>query len=115
MVAWYPAWYPEYVPPRVLPDGMRSAALPIIDNQSCSDAYPGDFDANVQVCTYRPAQAGCQGDSGGPLFRKIKGRFVEVGIVSWAAGCAAPGWPEVFTRVSNPEIRNFIWSVTNNK
>jgi secreted trypsin-like serine protease len=107
------AWYPDYVPPQVLPAGMRSAALTIQDNQSCSKAYEGYFDGDVQVCAYEPAVSGCQGDSGGPLFRKIKGQFVQVGIVSWGSGCAVEGSPEVFTRVSNPSIQQFIKSVMN--
>lgn len=109
------AWYPDYVPPQVLPAGMRSAELTIVENQSCSDAYKDAFDRDVQLCTYEPAKSGCQGDSGGPLFRKIKGRFVQVGIVSWGEGCAAPGWPGVFTRLSNPSIQGFIRSVMSQK
>jgi secreted trypsin-like serine protease len=37
-----------------------------------------------------------QGDSGGPL---LVNRTV-VGLVSWAYGCAVPGYPTVYTRVS---------------
>lgn len=38
----------------------------------------------------------CQGDSGGPLV--VNG--IQQGIVSWALGCAEPGFPAVFTRVN---------------
>jgi secreted trypsin-like serine protease len=45
----------------------------------------------------------CHGDSGGPLMSKRPdGRFVQVGIVSWGAGCGLGenGIHSVFTRVS---------------
>lgn len=43
-----------------------------------------------------------QGDSGGPLVYN----GVQVGIVSWGALCAKPGYPGVYTRVS--EVRSWI-------
>lgn len=105
------AQYPDYEAIPFYPDEMRSANLTVIENQSCADAYGQSFNSDVQVCTYLPARGDCQGDSGGPLFRKIKGQFVQVGIVSWGTGCAAPDWPNVYTRVSSPAIQEFIKSV----
>ena len=35
----------------------------------------------------------CQGDSGGPMVHKATG--VQIGIVSWGAGCAQRGYPGV--------------------
>jgi secreted trypsin-like serine protease len=52
----------------------------------------------------------CQGDSGGPLFATDSdGSYVQVGIVSWGAGCAQAGFPGVYARVS--ELSAFINSV----
>lgn len=107
------AQYPNYEAVPFYPDEMRAANLTVIENQSCADAYGQSFSSDVQMCTYLPARGDCQGDSGGPLFRKIKGRFVQVGIVSWGVGCAAPNWPNVYTRVSSPAIQEFIKSVIN--
>ena len=73
-------------------------------------AYGDWFQGDVQLCTYEEARSICNGDSGGPLFRKINGKVVQVGIVSWINGCAAQYSPAVYTRISNPQIRAFIRS-----
>lgn len=39
----------------------------------------------------------CRGDSGGPLVRKVRGRDVLVGVVSWSKGCGFKDYPSVFT------------------
>ena len=39
----------------------------------------------------------CSGDSGGPIFTQDG---VQVGVVSWGFGCARPGLPGVYARVS---------------
>lgn len=41
----------------------------------------------------------CQGDSGGPIIHK--GLGVQVGVVSWGQGCAQPGFPGVYAKVSD--------------
>jgi secreted trypsin-like serine protease len=106
------AQYPDYTPAPFYPLEMRAVNLPVITNQSCAKAYGQRFNSNVQVCTSLPARGDCQGDSGGPLFRKIGGRVVQIGIVSWGVGCAAPGQPNVYARVSSPAIQEFIQSAT---
>lgn len=104
------AQYPNYNPPEFFPDELREVALFIIENEDCASVYGNRFDANLQVCTYRSARGDCQGDSGGPLFHKLGGKIVQVGIVSFGDGCAAPDLPNVYTRVSNPDIKAFIES-----
>ena len=44
----------------------------------------------------------CQGDSGGPMtFEDANEVNTIMGIVSWGFGCARPGYPGVYTRVTN--------------
>lgn len=47
----------------------------------------------------------CQGDSGGPIVDENR---IQVGVVSWGDGCALPGKPGVYAKVSHPDIISFI-------
>jgi len=42
-----------------------------------------------------------QGDSGGPLQCKIGNQWTLAGITSFGSGCAKPGFPDVYTRVTH--------------
>jgi len=77
-----------------------SGGRPISDGHSpelmiCSGAPKGDCDT-------------CQGDSGGPLYQvgTVNAGGVQtkvsviVGVTSWGIGCARPGMPGVYARVS---------------
>ena len=109
------AHYPGLpTPPKVFLSGLRKLETRILEDSVCEEIYqrpPLQFDRAVQVCTYDPGRSVCQGDSGGPLFRKIRGRVVQVGVVSWLNGCAAPSSPAVYARLSNPLIQEFIRGV----
>lgn len=76
---------------------LLTATVPVYGDAACGDAYRA-FAAESMVCAGLP-QGGvdtCQGDSGGPLI--VDG--VLVGVSSWGEGCAAPGKPGVYARVS---------------
>lgn len=77
---------------------LRSATVPLVSDQSCAQSMTG-FDARSMVCAGYPEGGvdACQGDSGGPLI--VGDRLI--GIVSWGDGCAQPGKPGVYTRLSS--------------
>lgn len=98
------------------PETLKAALVPIVSNENCMKAYPGDVRMD-QICAGKTGvvshfnfikfnliekfiyffQDACQGDSGGPL---VLGNYV-IGIVSWGNGCAYKGYPTVYTRVSS--------------
>ena len=97
---------------------LRWAALQLTDGDACaakyngSDVVPGD--PAIELCAAFPSKDACQGDSGGPLVVRDYDRATstifstQVGIVSSGRGCAWPGWPGVYTRLSAPPIRDFV-------
>lgn len=77
---------------------LRTATVPTVSDSSCSSSYGSDYIASDMVCAgYTSGGVDtCQGDSGGPLL--IGG--VLAGITSWGEGCAAAGYPGVYTRLT---------------
>jgi secreted trypsin-like serine protease len=82
---------------------LRAARVHVLSDALCEKAYPGSADgtylADTMLCAGEEEGGvdACQGDSGGPLV--AEGRLV--GLVSWGSGCARPGSPGVYTRVSD--------------
>ncbi|MFI0742076.1 S1 family peptidase [Streptomyces sp. NPDC021100] len=83
-------------------DTLRAASVLVLGDELCEKAYPGGlegaYDRKTMLCAGWPegGKDACQGDSGGPLV--ADGRLV--GLVSWGSGCAQPGRPGVYTRIS---------------
>ncbi|MGA4837683.1 serine protease [Streptomyces sp. G45] len=87
-----------------IPRFLRKAKVPFVSDATCKRSYPRGFTPKEEICAGYVQAGGvdtCQGDSGGPMFRKDnRGRWLQVGIVSWGDGCARPGKPGVYTEVS---------------
>ncbi|WUX70181.1 serine protease [Streptomyces sp. NBC_01429] len=82
---------------------LLKASVPFVSDASCNASYGGEVITSEEICAGYASGGtdSCQGDSGGPMFRKDNaGEYVQVGIVSWGNGCARPGYPGVYTKVS---------------
>lgn len=83
---------------------LREVALPIVSHSQCVPFYADTLQLDANVCAGGRVSGGrdsCQGDSGGPLFVVRDDVWVQAGIVSYGEGCARPGVPGVYTRVSS--------------
>ncbi|QIJ65149.1 serine protease [Streptomyces sp. JB150] len=91
-------------------DALRAARVQVLPDALCERAYPsggdGAYVASAMVCAgeWQGGPDACQGDSGGPLV--AQGRLI--GLVSWGNGCARPGNPGVYTRISDM-LRKLGW------
>ncbi|WP_163511022.1 S1 family peptidase [Fodinicola acaciae] len=92
------------------PDRMQEVDVPVVSDDECLIAYPDQYQPATQMCAGHHGKDTCQGDSGGPLFKKVPGRdeYVQAGTTWYGAGCAALGYPGVYTRLSNPDLNAFI-------
>jgi secreted trypsin-like serine protease len=83
---------------------LRYATVVTVPDGSCAAAYRRvnvNLVEGESICAGRNGVDTCQGDSGGPMVgRDAKGRWVQVGIVSWGLGCARDGYPGVYSQVS---------------
>lgn len=82
-------------------DVLRKVAVPVVSNNDCDSMYGAGSILPSMMCAGFVAGGAdsCQGDSGGPLV--MLNPSVLVGVVSWGNGCAYPGYPGVYTRVSS--------------
>lgn len=89
-------------------DVLQSLDLAIVDAGRCAQLYPGDITDNM-LCAGdgREGFNTCSGDSGGPLIIDVGGP-IQVGVVSWAYGCAQAEEYTVFTRIGAPAVRGWI-------
>lgn len=77
---------------------LRQVHVPVQDDATCTKAVP-TYRNSAMVCAGHPqgGQDACEGDSGGPMV--VRGRLV--GVVSYGRGCARPGEPGVYTRLTS--------------
>ena len=92
------------------PTTLRKATVSVLAgpiDPKCGDYsdYPASLGYlnTVMLCagtTSPPYIDTCQGDSGGPLAIQREGQWYLAGVTSFGRGCAEPGYPGVYARVS---------------
>jgi len=98
------------------PDVLHQVDLQLRTNDECknilaqsyTDTFIGTFTVNdigitdAMICAFTPGggKGSCQGDSGSPLMINTNLGWQQIGLVSWGAGCAADGFPGVYTRTA---------------
>jgi secreted trypsin-like serine protease len=93
-------------------DTLQRAAVNVWKNADCQDSFKASNKPNViattQLCAGKPTGGvdSCWADSGGPLVTEDN---ILIGVVSTGVGCARPGLPGIYTRVS--EYSSWIESV----
>lgn len=98
----------------VYPDELRQVDLPVVGDVPCQSVFDGVRNPALypqeMLCAGGDGQHdACTGDSGGPLLSPLPGGTWElIGVTSWGNGCAVPGTPGVFTRLSAPDIHSFV-------
>ncbi|XP_034256099.1 trypsin-7-like [Thrips palmi] len=94
---------------------LHEVTVPVMANDECKKTnYNAKMITDNMMCAgYEQGQKdACQGDSGGPLVRERDDKRYElIGVVSWGNGCARPGYPGVYTRIT----RYLDWIRENSK
>lgn len=98
------------------PAELQQATVVIDQDRTCTAVFNGSQEpaarSDVMLCAGGDGHHdACVGDSGGPLL--VPGGaagWIQIGVVSWGAGCAVRGVPGVYTRLSDPQINSFIAS-----
>ncbi len=94
-------------------DRLLQADVPIVSTERCRSRYGESRVTAANVCAgFEEGQSdACQGDSGGPLlYRGALAETIQIGVVSWGAGCAQPKSYGVYASVASAEswIRELV-------
>jgi len=106
-----------------LSEQLQAAQTYLVPNATCVNDYAALSKIGIPPITPHmlcagqqkgPAVDACAGDSGGPLLVDTQspaappGDYVLAGLIDFGVGCAQPGYPGVYVRLSTPEIASFI-------
>jgi trypsin len=91
---------------------LQKVTVPSISNVDCKPLFSRPI-TDSMLCAGIQGKDACTGDSGGPLYDSTG---LVVGITSWGVGCALPGKPGVYARVSEASswISQTICSMSKN-
>ena len=82
-------------------DILQEVTVTTISNQECRASHGHDRITEAMICAGEVGKDACKGDSGGPLaVLGQDGSYRQIGVVSWGKGCARPGYPGVYTRLT---------------
>ena len=85
-------------------DLLQEVHTPIVDQDACHEVYSDSINFETQICAGTPEGGvnACQGDSGGPMLVRSRDgvEWRLSGLTSYGNGCALPGNPGVWARVS---------------
>ena len=82
---------------------LQQAELVMGDSAVCAKSFSdqGNLFSGKMLCAAGTQTDACNGDSGGPLMAQdASGASVQIGIVSWGAGCGQTGSFGVYTNVA---------------
>ena len=85
---------------------LLEVSVPIVSNSDANAAYNqlGSVVTENMIAAGVPegGKDACQGDSGGPfLVKNSADEWILAGATSWGIGCARPGLPGLYTKLSN--------------
>ncbi|XP_047472277.1 chymotrypsin-like elastase family member 2A isoform X1 [Penaeus chinensis] len=87
---------------------LQETKVPVLPTQVCAEKYNSTqygfakiTDAHLCAGVQDGSTGTCVGDSGGPLQCNMRdGRWYLAGVTSFGSGCAKPGFPDVYTRIT---------------
>ena len=82
---------------------LKETAVKVQKNSEETCQIATRFDTTTKMCAWTKNTGDCQGDSGGPLTVVEGGKFVQIGVVNYAAGCGGntPEGMGVYARITN--------------
>ncbi|MFY0533039.1 trypsin-like serine protease [Nannocystis pusilla] len=94
---------------------LQEVQVPVLTDTYAAQpsVYGGRYNPAVHVAAgpVEGMKDSCQGDSGGPLMAWTATGLQQFGVVSWGDGCARPGKPGIYTKISSQRLHRWLRSV----